>query len=238
LQETFEKEAEELKSRHQQVESLMLDLKRSNKEASKRLQEVEKQRKEVHAREREIQKKMEEAAVDLNKKLRDLSKQKKKLTAEEQKIRKMQRNLHDHCSIPSSWSSTEPPSKGVRMVPIKESSELFCSLGRFLMSSRIGQGGNDQKVPEKYSKLSLKCAWRIENPDLWRSYCSAKKKVMGLKARGISFPSLPYALYEASCKVGVLDDEVNEARLVHGTSPAILESLLQNGLNERFSGTW
>ncbi len=104
------------------------------------------------------------------------------------------------------------------------------------MSDYIGCGGRDQQTSGRYSRLNLRCAWRMENPDIWRSYAASKKRVMGIRAQGSRIPHLQCALDDASRKVGKLDTSINEVRLLHGTQPGLLESLLRNGVNERFSG--
>jgi hypothetical protein len=212
-------------------------MERSGREASKKLQEIEAKKRELNHKEREIYKRREEAAVEFERTQRDLQKQKQKLSAEEQKIRYMQKKLDNSFSLPENWSSTERPPHGVRMVPLNQNSDLFKALSKFLLSEHIGRGGRDQLIPGKYFRLTLRCAWRIENPDLWRTYCAAKKRVMGLKAQGVAFPRLRCALDDASKGIGPVDTSVNETRLVHGTKPEVLESLLRNGVNERFSGT-
>jgi len=100
--------------------------------------------------------------------------------------------------------------------------------------------GRDVVEGGSYNFLALKRAWRIEHPKLWKKYvleredlqqaiANSHKKLPDPKLREISkkaFQELP----------GPLIDEINESWLLHGTKPESVLGLLQNGLNERFSG--
>ena len=96
-------------------------------------------------------------------------------------------------------------------------------------------------------------AWRIENPKLWRKYCERKREVAdevrlarqaGGAARG--YASRPVTQFEqppdsqmhsaARRLPGTLRSDVNETRLLHGTKPGALLSVLSGGPNERYSG--
>jgi hypothetical protein len=215
----------------------MHDLERTGHQTSMKLQEIELQKRQLNEREREVKRKQEEVTAQRHKEQKILNEQKQNLATEEKKIRNMQQHLHKEFSLPELWSSTERPPNGVRAIPVQSSSDMFNLLQNFLVSDCIGRGGRDQQIPGSYSRLSLRCAWRVENPDVWRTYSAGKKRVMGVRAQGERIPRLHCALDEASCKIGELDASINEVRLLHGTKPGVLESLLRNGMNERFSGT-
>jgi hypothetical protein len=100
-------------------------------------------------------------------------------------------------------------------------------------------------VPGCYSQLKLARAWRVENDDLYGKYKVAQRSVLsfvdrvpfcgdsktGSKAR------IRSELYISSTGLAWrMEEGCNEVRLLHGTKPDQVMSILQNGMNERFAG--
>jgi hypothetical protein len=123
---------------------------------------------------------------------------------------------------------------------LDEGTPIFENLRQMLLTdgSQLGKG---RDVVEKgaYSNLNLKCAWRIENLNLWKRY-DTERTIVGdeINGRGFTLPTLTLRkeLSDASAKLpSSLDISVNEAALLHGMKPDTVLTILQNGCNMRFS---
>ena len=129
-----------------------------------------------------------------------------------------------------------------------EHSADWATLQKFLRVSdptQLGKGKDVTKRFGNYNELRLASAWRIEHPGLTSTYQVAKEKVdgqmMSLERKGVldlgeDLKGLPTKTAKAAARFD-LKKSVNETYLLHGTSPAVLLSLLKNGLNERYSGS-
>ena len=129
-----------------------------------------------------------------------------------------------------------------------EHSADWATLQKFLRvsdPSQLGKGKDVTKRFGNYNELRLASAWRIEHPGLTSTYQVAKEKVdgqmMSLERKGVldlgeDLKGLPTKTAKAAARFD-LKKSVNETYLLHGTSPAVLLSLLKNGLNERYSGS-
>jgi hypothetical protein len=99
--------------------------------------------------------------------------------------------------------------------------------------------GRDVVEHGRYSRLELSIAWRIEHPFLWRRYANESGQICTLlRERHIKCPSIHVRseLQNATAQLpGKLREEINEVRLLHGTTPDPLLGILTNGINERFS---
>lgn len=102
-------------------------------------------------------------------------------------------------------------------------------------------GGKDHKSHVNYNALKFFRAWRIENYNLWRRYETEKEMIRSqlqkLRTGSVPTINLKADFQEASKKLNSeLDLDVNEVYLAHGTAPQNIMKILQNGLNEHFSG--
>lgn len=99
--------------------------------------------------------------------------------------------------------------------------------------------GRDQRQGGDYSRLDLARAWRLEHHGQWRRYAVARDLVaQDLRSRRLAAPPLRVrgALARAAAALpGEPAAALNETRLLHGTAPQLVLSILANGLNERFS---
>lgn len=130
--------------------------------------------------------------------------------------------------------------QGWMAVMLDEDSSIFNNLSQVLVTdgSQLGKG---RDVLEKgtYSSLSLKCAWRIENLNLWKRY-NTELGIVGdeIDGRGFTLPTLDLRK-ELADAVGTLpnalDSKVNENFFLHGMKPDTVLTILQNGCNMRFS---
>eukprot|EP00928_Gymnodinium_smaydae_P094618 TRINITY_DN7971_c0_g1_i1.p1 TRINITY_DN7971_c0_g1~~TRINITY_DN7971_c0_g1_i1.p1 ORF type:complete len:382 (+),score=24.73 TRINITY_DN7971_c0_g1_i1:76-1221(+) len=120
---------------------------------------------------------------------------------------------------------------------LKHLNEMLSTDGR-----QLGKG-RDVQEPGDYSELVLARAWRLENPRLWRRYSNeindvrrfvrrfrSKKipPIMDDLRQEVTLPSLALPGDE-------LCDDINEIRLFHGTKPELVLSMLQNGMNSRYT---
>jgi len=96
--------------------------------------------------------------------------------------------------------------------------------------------GRDVKEKEKYNDLELLHAWKIEKPTKRLIYNAKKNQLQEtLASLSMEVPQIACKLEDAACDCVGLDDAVNEQLLLHGTKPENIVTILQNGLNERFS---
>eukprot|EP00930_Biecheleria_cincta_P029091 TRINITY_DN2024_c0_g2_i2.p1 TRINITY_DN2024_c0_g2~~TRINITY_DN2024_c0_g2_i2.p1 ORF type:complete len:1198 (-),score=131.25 TRINITY_DN2024_c0_g2_i2:132-3725(-) len=98
--------------------------------------------------------------------------------------------------------------------------------------------GKDVRERAKYNKLTLRCAWRILAPSREAKYRLEVDEITlhmkMLEHHGHSVPSVPTILDSQAGLLGV-DQSANEKMLLHGTKPELLPSILQTGLNERYT---
>ena len=107
----------------------------------------------------------------------------------------------------------------------------------------LGQGKDIQRIYGAYDNLQLACAWKIDNPKVKEKYEAGKEYVQKdmdlLRSRGrdvTKVPGLPVKTAQVS-SILPLTQGANEAMLLHGTNPSVLEEILSNGLNPRLSGS-
>jgi len=168
----------------------------------------------------------------------------KKLREKEDNLRRERQQLeHGRFVRPEHWTPSAGPANtadGFRLVPMQDDSVLSC-LQEHLRGNGIGNGGKDQLVSGRYSSLKLARAWRVENDDLYGQYKVAQRRVLSFVARvpfrGDSKARIRSELYNSSTGLAWrMEEGCNEVRLLHGTQPALVMSILQNGMNERFAG--
>eukprot|EP00929_Paragymnodinium_shiwhaense_P043487 TRINITY_DN22363_c0_g1_i5.p1 TRINITY_DN22363_c0_g1~~TRINITY_DN22363_c0_g1_i5.p1 ORF type:complete len:289 (-),score=62.78 TRINITY_DN22363_c0_g1_i5:263-1129(-) len=96
--------------------------------------------------------------------------------------------------------------------------------------------GRDVREGEAYGDLELVHAWKIEK-ETKRIIYGGKKMQARQEIKKRALPKVETKLDSAARSLGMaLDDRVNEKILLHGTKPDLVLAILQNGLNERFSG--
>ena len=133
--------------------------------------------------------------------------------------------------LPAHWSTVaakEYQSNGFCAVKLSKDDNVWQQLERFLEvddAQNLGRGRDtQQKAQQKYDRLRLAAAWRVQNPALWSRYVAGKAKIRrdvhglqklgkGLPKRG--GPGLPLRLHdrakatvEAALPGEKLDDEV------------------------------
>ena len=119
--------------------------------------------------------------------------------------------------------------------------KLLCTQDR----SQLGMGKDVTRAYGAYDELRLASAWRIDHPTAKNGYEAAKGRVIGemqlLSRRGAHTPGaqpkgLPVAT--ATATAGFSSSvEASESFLLHGLGADRLLSVLNRGLNERYSGT-
>ena len=157
-------------------------------------------------------------------------------------------------ALPGEWKHTSD--QGFSLQPIHRGQGVWAALAACLKTRRADWLGEGRDVPPghpPYNRLELARAWRIENPKLWRKFCERKREVADEvgRARHAGGTARRYAnrsvaqfeqppdsqLHSAASRLpGTLRSDVNETRLLHGTKPAALLSVLSGGPNERYSG--
>jgi len=150
-------------------------------------------------------------------------------------------------SRPPHWSGAECPAHSERFWKLSVASELEQqALGKALAPGS-SLGGRDMHVHGEHSGFRLKIAWRLEHDVLWKEYMAARTKVQvqmeSLRKQGASFAKVDLRKEYSTLlrelpvhKTEAMDEQINEVYLSHGTKPEVLLTILQNGLNERFSG--
>eukprot|EP01065_Artemidia_motanka_P015098 TRINITY_DN18983_c0_g1_i1.p1 TRINITY_DN18983_c0_g1~~TRINITY_DN18983_c0_g1_i1.p1 ORF type:complete len:1736 (+),score=493.00 TRINITY_DN18983_c0_g1_i1:57-5210(+) len=159
-----------------------------------------------------------------------------KVRCEQRSLEEEQRRLRP----PANWV-TRPDPGAWQLCRLSSSDPTLDSLRACLeVTSSAWLGlGRDQRDQGSYWKLELARAWRLEHHGQWRRYAVARDVVsVGLRSRALVPPAIRVrsTLDRATSRLpGELAEGVNERRLLHGTAPNLLLSILANGLNERFS---
>ena len=149
---------------------------------------------------------------------------------------------------PSYWDgAVVVGADGFALVPIEQRSEVWTALEKLLRTDSAHLGiGRDVVHAGKYDRLKPVCCWRLQHPGLWRRYEAGLDQVRRdaavVRRAGIAAlrgrdrrPGLPVKT-EGCGLPGVLDDDVCEQWLLHGTKKDNLLDILSNGTNERYSG--
>ena len=152
--------------------------------------------------------------------------------------------------LPAHWSTVaakEYQSNGFCAVKLSKDDNVWQQLERFLEvddAQNLGRGRDtQQKAQQKYDRLRLAAAWRVQNPALWSRYVAGKAKIRrdvhglqklgkGLPKRG--GPGLPLRLHdrakatvEAALPGEKLDDEVKGRTAPHTAHrPRYLQCIL------------
>jgi len=144
--------------------------------------------------------------------------------------------------LPQHWTTpcSAFPTQGWMAVWLAEGSPIFENLKNVFVTdgSQLGKG---RDVAEKgtYNSLKLKCAWRIENLNLWKRYDTERTIVHDeIQGRGFTLPSLTQRreLADVASRLpDTPDPNTNEVVLLHGMKPETVLTILQNGCNMRFS---
>ena len=151
-------------------------------------------------------------------------------------------------AMPSYWEQTMALSSdhgyALHEVNAANNGETYQLLQRFLHTTKpkeLGQG-RDVKWAGTYTKLELQRAWRIEHPGLYEKFRTGRSKVGNdvkrvERCNTYNAPSTNIELAAlAQDMPGGVDAQSHEHYLLHGTKPEVLPDLLNEGLNERFSG--
>jgi len=151
--------------------------------------------------------------------------------------------------LPAHWSAKTPwdfPSSGQKWLAVyiepSKCPAIFKALEDLMVTDPSGLGkGRDVQEPGTYSSVQLKCAWRIENLNLWRRY-SMEVDIVRDEIRQITptrgLPPLqlrPELQNVITSLPADMRSDVNEACMLHGLKPETCLTILQNGPNMRFS---
>ncbi|KAJ1485826.1 hypothetical protein T484DRAFT_2389820 [Baffinella frigidus] len=173
---------------------------------------------------------------------RELDRKGKALREEEAKVKKKAAAAARRAcfSLPPHWSAASEgkSASALSLVHVKDRG-VRSALQACLEGTHIGDGGRDQRLTGQYSKLVLQEAWRIENTGLMQSYQGANRRVMALegKVKASLKEKIRPELYRGSRELPwELRQSCNEVRLLHGTQPQLVLSILTSGMNERFAG--
>ena len=136
---------------------------------------------------------------------------------------------------------------GFALEAVQAESAVWGALQKLLetKASNLGKG-KDVKDTRPYDRLSLARAWRVHHPSNMQKYQGGHQSIRTdmerireqslVKPQKESSDSAVNNIKDAFSKVLPLDETINEALLLHGTSPDNLLSMLSNGLNARLSG--
>eukprot|EP01062_Namystynia_karyoxenos_P066685 TRINITY_DN60609_c0_g1_i1.p1 TRINITY_DN60609_c0_g1~~TRINITY_DN60609_c0_g1_i1.p1 ORF type:complete len:1259 (+),score=354.77 TRINITY_DN60609_c0_g1_i1:92-3868(+) len=138
---------------------------------------------------------------------------------------------------PAHW--TAALAQGWAAVPVPGGSEVFSALSRSLSQS-------PSRGALEIGRLTLKRAWRLENPARWREYAVARQSIADAIQSGELPKSELRIRQDTAASLGPVGQQlpaplrhpggVNELRLFHGTKPEHVLSILADGMNERFCG--
>jgi len=214
------------------------------KKQERRQQEAEEQLREKQAKVQQQERSIRERQAEAERLHRD----KLRLLREKEEVLRRERQAVEHSRFarPEHWSAAPSAAAGggLRLIAIPDTarSGVFGALQAHLDGTGIGDGGRDQQQHGRYSRLKLVRAWRVEHDELYSAYRVACRRVQSLAAqvplRKERKARIRSELYGASQRLPwALDESVNEVRLLHGTKPELVLSILTNGMNERFAGS-
>jgi len=146
---------------------------------------------------------------------------------------------------PAHWErgAAEAAADGLALHALRPDEVEWCALAACLKTDGKQLNiGVDYREPGNHVSLELVRAWRVENPQQWRTYRTAQKRVEAeiCRARGAGVtmhavnPRLAAATQVLPGRRD-LQSGVNEVYLLHGTSPKNVLAVLAGGLNERYS---
>ena len=93
-----------------------------------------------------------------------------------------------------------------------------------------------------YVSLKLRCAWRLENPDIYAQYAITGRRIAREchsappKERARCDAIKLLTSDHAGALPGKLKGDSHEALLLHGVNPKVLLGVLSSGMRERFAG--
>ena len=162
-----------------------------------------------------------------------------------------------HPSIPGSWLMRYAKQRGYAAIPLDRSVDkpiiqAFENMLRVPDPENLGVG-HDYACPPCWKAMggfdqgqSLRVAkvWRIENPTRWIAYeaerVAMKEEITRLEQANVPWRVLPT---ELDTKLGNVEwdpplarRELNEAILLHGTKPELIERICANGFSEKYAG--
>jgi hypothetical protein len=157
------------------------------------------------------------------------------------------RRKAERLHFPRYWKREGADRDGFALFPLTEArnAAVWRVLARCLHTPRPEWMGSGTDTEEPWpansrSKLVLSRAWRLESPNLWRRYCVAQETVRSqialLRRQRKLVPVLSTMLDRTTRALpGTRRTDVNEAYLLHGTGPLVVESILSGGTNMRYS---
>ena len=213
------------------------------REQDRRQQEAERQLREKQARVKRLD---DSLRAQQRKAEQEHCQRQRLLSDREQHLRRERQALEEaRFPRPDHWTQAAAAPRGqgasLALIPVPPG-RVFRALQEHLNGTGVGDGGRDQQQHGRYSALKLVRAWRVEHDDLHAAYRVACRRVQSLSAqaplRKDRKARIRRELYAASQALPwELDKSVNEVRLLHGTRPELVLSILHNGMNERFAGS-
>ena len=169
---------------------------------------------------------------------------------EAEKVQLQQQAQKAQRSMPTNWAGRYANSKGFAVFPLAEVEKAALSQVLDVKDKHnLGIGKDVKDGPWKTQggdkKLALANAWRIEHPHLWNRYTTARdgvtKEIKRLEGSGRHTPVLSTQLqpelkdFMERTNEETLISEINEVMLLHGTKPEMLMTILQQGVDEKWS---
>jgi len=147
--------------------------------------------------------------------------------------------------FPAHWErgEAEAAADGLALHALRSDEVEWCALAACLATDGKQLNiGVDYREPGNHVSLELVRAWRVENRHQWSTYRTAQKRVEAEVCRargaGVAVHAVASRLAAATRTLPgqrELQPSMNEAYLLHGTSPSNLLAVIAGGLNERYS---
>jgi len=155
--------------------------------------------------------------------------------------------------IPMHWHHTNPSSSRAHFQDV--TMELCDTMQRIIQIERPAHG-RDTREGGAYSRLNAVRVWRVENSHLWTHYSTARRAMLqqahsqarptptgpcgcggcgGDRTKPTSTPAWERLGKASRGLPGPLTSEVNEVRLLHGTKPATVLNIADDGFNEHLN---
>lgn len=221
-----------LQEHHRELQEKLAKEQANLQHHSKKLQAKNRRQKEAEEELAADCKRVQKEEDDLKRKQAKAEKEQKersKLLREREKNLRHERERLENEGLlahPEHWAPRRGPASGADTLRlVKElDPDILSALQEHLQGAGIGDGGRVPKQGERYSRLQLMGAWRVENSVLHSAYKVAQRRVLSCVSRvplcGNSKARIRKELYASSLKLPwKLEQGCNEVRLLHGTKP-------------------
>lgn len=246
IEKEFKQREATLQQEHQQTVDLLNEVLASHErfpDAAVQQTQHEREQQALEQQERELKNRELALEHERDSILASFALKEKELKEERAKVDQQKAAFHSRYSAPKHWTRklTSDPNQNVEVHQVRDRMVLACLRGTLVVdrSDWLGNGRDYLDFSGRpYKSFELVAGWRIENTHLWEKYqvekINIKRQLESCNLQVPAFQLRPSLVAATSGLPGSLDLSLNEAWLLHGTTPQSAASILDEGMNERF----